>query len=522
MKISSVQEMRGLDKAAVAEYGISEDLLMENAGYASYMAIQKEVGIAGKRFAIFCGVGNNGGDGFVVARKIHSAGGGAKIFILGDMEKFKGVARLNLEIVKKLPVEIEQFESTESVRMAVAHSDAVIDAIFGTGLTRDVQGLYRDCIGMINKSGKIVFSLDIPSGVNGDTGGIMGTAVEADCTVTFGLPKIGNILYPGYDLCGKLYVTHISFPPALYDHDTIKVETNEPPGLPLRDSAGHKGDFGEALFIAGASSYFGAPYFAALSFMKAGGGYARLAAPRSMTPFIANKGSEIVFIPQEETEEGSIAYKNSDALLGLSDKMDVVILGPGISLAEETRKLAQVLAKRIEKPLIIDGDGITALCEDLEIIKGRRGATILTPHMGEMSRITGKGIGEIENNKIALIQETAKELGAIIVLKGAHSIIGYPDGRVCINLSGNSGMATAGSGDVLTGTIAAMHGLGLSIEDAARKGVFIHGFSGDLAACEKGEDGMTAQDILDYLPLAVKRDREDPRSVRDIYEIDCL
>jgi len=522
MKISSVQEMRGLDKAAVAKYGISEELLMENAGYASYLAILKEVGIAGKRFAIFCGVGNNGGDGFVVARKIHSAGGDAKIFILGEREKFKGVARLNLDIVTKLQIEIEQFESTESVRVAVAHSDVVIDAIFGTGLTRDVEGLYRDCIEMINESGKIVFSLDIPSGVNGDTGGVMGTAVEADCTVTFGLPKIGNMLYPGYDFCGELYVTHISFPPALCDSNAIKVETNEPPELPPRDSAGHKGDFGEALFIAGASSYFGAPYYAALSFMKAGGGYARLAAPRSMTPFIANKGSEIVFIPQVETEEGSIADINGDALLELSDKMDVVILGPGISLAEETRNLAQEMAKKIEKPLIIDGDGITALCEDLDIIKGRRSTTILTPHMGEMSRITKKSIKEIDTNKIAAVQETAKELGAIIVLKGAHSIIGYPDGRVCINLSGNSGMATAGSGDVLTGTIAAMYGLGLSIEDAVRKGVFIHGFSGDLAACEKGEDGMTAQDILDYLPLAVKKDREDPQSVRDIYEIDYL
>ncbi len=522
MKISSIQEMRGLDKAAVAEYGISEELLMENAGYASYMAILKEVGIKGKRFAIFCGVGNNGGDGLVVARKIHSAGGDAKIFILGDRKQFKGVARLNLDIVTKLPVEIEQFDATESVRVAVAHSDVIIDAIFGTGLTRDVGGLYRECIEMINKSGKIIFSLDIPSGVNGDTGEVMGTAVEADCTVTFGLPKIGNILYPGYDLCGELYVTHISFPPALYDSDAIKVETNEPPELPPRDSAGHKGDFGEALFIAGASSYFGAPYFAALSFMKAGGGYARLAAPRSMTPFIANKGSEIVFIPQAETEEGSIAYINGDALLELSDKMDIVILGPGISLAEETRKLVQAMTKKIEKPLIIDGDGITALCEDLEIIKRRRGATILTPHMGEMSRITKKSIKEIDTNKIAVIKETAKKLGAIIVLKGAHSIIGYPDGRVRINLSGNSGMATAGSGDVLTGTIAAMYGLGLSIEDAVRKGVFIHGFSGDLAACEKGEDGMTAQDILDYLPLAVKKDREDPLSVRDIYKIDYL
>ncbi len=522
MKISSVQEMRGMDRAAVAEYGIAEELLMENAGHALYMAIQKEVGIAGKRFVIFCGVGNNGGDGLVVARKIHSAGGSVKIFILGDRERFKSVARLNVDIVTKLHLDIEQFESTESARMAVAHSDVAIDAIFGTGLTRDVEGLYRDCIEMINESGKIVFSLDIPSGINGDTGEVMGTAVEADCTVTFGLPKIGNILYPGYNFCGTLYVTHISFPPALYDSDATKVEINEAPELPPRPSAGHKGDFGEALFIAGASSYFGAPYFAALSFMKAGGGYARLAAPRSMTPFIANKGSEIVFIPQEETGEGSIAYKNCDALLELSDKMDIVVLGPGISLAQETRKLVQTLAEKIEKPLIIDGDGITALCEDLDIIRGRRDATILTPHMGEMSRITGKTIGEIEKYKIAHLQETARELGAIIVLKGAHSIIGYPDERVCINLSGNSGMATAGSGDVLTGAIAAMYGLGLSIEDAVRKGVFIHGFSGDLASREKGEDGMTAQDILDYLPLAVKKDREDHQSVRDGYSIDCL
>jgi NAD(P)H-hydrate epimerase len=276
MKISSVQEMRGLDGAAITEYGIAEELLMENAGYASYTVIEREIGIAGKRFVIFCGIGNNGGDGFVVARKIHSAGGRVKIFILGDSEKFKGAALLNLNTIKKLSIEIEQFESTDAARIAVAHSDAVIDAIFGTGLARDVRGLYRDCIEIINDSGKIVFSLDIPSGVSGDTGMVMGTAVEADYTITFGLPKVGNILYPGYELCGKLSVTHISFPPELYDSDSIKVEINEPPELPPRDTGGHKGDFGEALFIAGASSYFGAPYFAALSFMKAGGGYSRL------------------------------------------------------------------------------------------------------------------------------------------------------------------------------------------------------------------------------------------------------
>jgi Predicted sugar kinase len=227
-----------------------------------------------------------------------------------------------------------------------------------------------------------------------------------------------------------------------------------------------------------------------------------------MTPFIANRGSEIVFIPQKETESGSISLKNKDALLKLSERMDMVIIGPGLSLDEETGQLIRELAVAIERPLLIDGDGITAISKDLRLIKERRYPTILTPHLGEMSKITKTGVSEINKNKIDILQGASKELNSIIVLKGAHSLIGYPDERVYINMSGNPGMATAGSGDVLTGTIAAMFGLGLSLENAVRKGVFIHGFSGDLAAGDIGEDGITAQDILDYLPLAVKTDRE--------------
>ena len=508
MKVSRVAQMRSLDQYAIEKLAIPEEILMENAGEASYFVIMDKFGIKDKKFVIICGIGNNGGDGFVIARKIHSNGGNVKVFILGDVNKYKGAAKKNFDIISGLQIEIRHIESVDSIKSDVLHCNAIVDAIFGTGLTRNVEGLYRDVIRLINKSRKKVFSVDIPSGINGDTGEIMGSAVKANYTVTFGLPKIGNMLFPGHEHCGKLYVSHISFPPSLYNQDSIKVEINDYIKLPPKDKIAHKGDFGEVLFIAGALSYFGAPYFSAISFLKTGGGYSRLAAPISLTPFIANKGSEIVFIPQKETDSGSISLKNKDALLELSDKMDMVVIGPGLSLNEETQQLTRELVKNIEKPLLIDGDGITAVSKDLDTLKQRKAPTLLTPHMGEMSRITKMSVGDLEKDKIDILQSTSKELNSIIVLKGAHSLIGYPDEKVYINMSGNPGMASAGSGDVLTGTIAAMFGLGLSIEDAARKGVFIHGFSGDLAAKDLGEDGITAQDILDYLPLAMKIDRE--------------
>ncbi len=519
MKISSVSQMRDLDRGAIEKFGIEDKLLMENAGLAMFGVIQSKLGVRGKKFAVFCGVGNNGGDGCVVARKLHSNGGDVKVFIVGDRKRFTGSAKMNFDIVKKLPVEIIEIVDADAVKTCVLDSDGIVDAIFGTGLARDVEGLYRDVIEVINDSGKPVFSVDIPSGVNGDTGMIMGAAVKADYTVTFGLPKVGNMLFPGYALCGKLYVTHISFPPSHHNDDSIKVEINITPEIPPRGADVHKGDLGDVLFIAGAAGYFGAPYFAAFSFMKAGGGYARLASPRSITPFIAGRGSEIVFIPQEETVSGSIAFKNKDALLGLSEKVDMVVLGPGLSLDEETQELVRELARDITKPLLIDGDGITAMCGDLQILRERTAPAILTPHLGEMSRITGVDVKEIQADRIGVLQNASRDLNAIIVMKGAHSLTGYPDGRIFINLSGNPGMATAGSGDVLTGTIAAMFGLGLPVEDAVRKGVFIHGVSGDLAAECEGEDGMTAQDIMDYLPLAVKMDREGlPEAARQRYE----
>ncbi len=517
MKVSQVSEMRNLDRKAIEEYGITQEILMENAGQAVYFAILKEFGIKNKNFVTFCGVGHNGGDGLVVTRKIYSNGGKVTVFILGDSSKFQGAAKQNFDIVNKLQIEVINLQDVSLATEKINKSDAIVDAIFGTGLNREVQGKHKDLIDMINASHKTVFSVDIPSGIHGDSGQALGTAVKADYTTTFGLAKTGNLLYPGFNYVGKLYVTHISFPPIMQNSDHLKIATNDVKPIPARSKDTHKGSYGKVLFIAGSSNYLGAPYFAAMSFLKAGGGLSYLATPANLAAFIGNKGSEIVFIPQKHTPSGSISLENKQQLLSFSENVDMVVIGPGLSLDNETQILVRDLCAEIKKPLLIDGDGITAVANDWDCIKKREAPTILTPHLGEMARIVGQNIEDITNNKFQILQNTTHELNATIVLKGAHSLIGYPDKNVFINLSGNPGMATAGSGDVLTGTIAAMFGLGLTIDDAVQMGVFMHGFAGDIAANEKGEDGLIASDIMNQLPAALKIYREEFNSVVEDY-----
>jgi NAD(P)H-hydrate epimerase len=507
MKVSRVEEMRWMDRHATEALLIPADILMENAGLGAAAVLADKRGLHGKRYVILCGIGNNGGDGFVVARKILSNGGTPRVYILGDPGRFQGAAKTNLEMLSVLPLEVRRLEAVADLGHAIRHADGVVDAIFGTGLDREVGGLQREVIELVNKEGQWVFSLDIPSGVNGETGEIMGVAVQADCTVTFGLPKVGNILYPGHEKCGDLYVTHISFPPAMYNHERLKIQTNDYLSLPVRGRDVYKGSMGDVLFVAGAANYLGAPYFSAMSFLKAGGGYARLAAPASVVPAIAGQGREIVFVPLRETKAGSIAADNFDVLMGLSAQVDMMVIGPGLSLDPQTQDLVRRLVRDLSKPVLIDGDGITAVAGAPDLIQGRAFPTVMTPHAGEMARITGQPVAEIRRRPIDFLQAACGSLGAYMVLKGAHSLIGCPDGQVYVNMTGNPGMATAGSGDVLTGVIAAMFGMGMPWTEAIRKGVFIHGRAGDLAAGQKGEDGITAQDILDYLPLALKDDR---------------
>jgi len=536
MKVCRVQEMRDMDRSAIEHLGIPAEILMENAGLACCQVLQREIGIRGRRFAVVCGGGNNGGDGLVIARKIHSAGGRVRVFLLGSPDRMKGAAGANLSIARSLGLPIERVgpngspeqgspEQDSHVHISfereLAACDVVVDAVFGTGLAREVEGRYAEVIALINRAGRsgaAVLSVDIPSGVNGDTGRIMGTAVSADMTVTFGLPKLGNLLHPGCCLGGRLYVTHISFPPALYDSDDLRIAVSTPPPLPNRREDGHKGSFGDVLFVAGAESYYGAPQFSARSFLRAGGGYARLACPRSLAPVVAASAPEIVFHPQPETESGSLAGAAAAGILELASRSDAVVIGPGLSRHEETAGLVRRVAAEVAAPLLIDGDGLTAVSREPDLLARRTGPTVLTPHPGEMAGLTGMTVAEVLARKVDVVQEHARRWGSYIVLKGAHSLVGCPDGRLFINPSGNSGMGTAGSGDVLNGAMAAMLGLGLPLEGAVLAGVFVHGLAGDIAAEEEGEDRLTAVSIMEALPAAVRRYRSGHEALfADLY-----
>jgi len=281
-----------------------------------------------------------------------------------------------------------------------------------------------------------------------------------------------------------------------------------PDPLPARLRHGHKGAFGDTLFIVGAGTYFGAPGLAAMASLRAGAGYARIACPASMTPVVASFAPEAVFVPQFETESGSISLNNSDALVALANKVDFVVLGPGISTDLETQQLVREIVGSIEPPLLIDGDGLTAIAGEAELLHRRVGPTVLTPHMGEMARLLGESVDSVARDPIEAAKTAAISMRAHVVLKGFHSIVASPNGKVTINTTGNDGMGTAGSGDVLTGTIAAMYGLGLPIDSAVRTGVYLHGLAGDFAMRDMGADGMTARDILGSLPKSVREYRE--------------
>jgi NAD(P)H-hydrate epimerase len=509
MKVSTVSEMRALDKRAIEECGMTAELLMENAGQAAYFVLLHKYGISGKKFLVICGTGNNGGDGFVIARKIHSTGGAVKVLILGTPGQFHGAAKTNLEILLRMSIDLKQLTSASALESDLSSCDLVVDAILGTGITRDITGRYRQVIELINASGKRVLSVDIPSGVHGDSGQIMGVAVEADDTVTFGLPKVGNLLYPGCELGGNLFVSHISFPPSLTNASVLQIETNDGEDLPSMSSMMDKGVPADLLFISGLATGNGLSHFAAESLLPPGSGRVKVAFPGPAAPPRASRRSGIEYIPLRATASTTISPTNKHALLTLSAQAAAVVISSTLARATETQQLVCDLIAEVDKPLLMNSATLTALDQASNVIGTRNADTIILSAWNELVDARSSLLAKFGHNKIDILQTAAQEWQAIMVLLNADSLLGFPDGRVFIAPIGVSRLARAGSGEVLVGVTAAMLGYQLPIQDAVRKAMFISGLAGLLAARAKGAEELTAQDIVDYLPLAVKWDKKN-------------
>lgn len=512
MKIVTAHTMQELDRKAIEEYGIPGRDLMEQAGrgcadhiMAAYSTRQN------KKTTILCGKGNNGGDGYVIARHLLQKGWDVKVVVLAEYDDIKGDALTNLVL---LPDEILSFctgegELTEKHTVDILSADVIVDALLGTGLRNDLTGLYLEAVELINSASGKVVAADIPTGIHGTTGRILGKAVRANMTVTFGLAKLGHVLYPAADYVGRLIIVDIGIPLQLMEDAAGYDFLNEKlmaPFLKRRDRQAHKGNFGHAFIIAGSTGKTGAAALAANSAVRTGSGLVTLAVPESINHILEVKTTEAMTLPVPDAGTGHLTTHAIATLEKHLPGKSAIAVGPGIDRRPATVTLVQTLVENVSLPMVIDADGLNALAEDTRILHRRSSQNIvLTPHPGEMERLLGSSIPDVAAIRISVAQEFARTFGVYVILKGARTIIAAPNGMAAINGSGNPGMASGGMGDVLTGIIVSLLGQGYSTWNACRLGVYLHGLAGDLVAMEQGEAGMTATDLTDRIPLAINR-----------------
>ena len=510
MKVTTGSKMQEIDQAAIREYGIPELILMENAGIEVTNATRELLKtLKGKKVCVFSGKGNNGGDGFVVARHMHNEGAKVKVFILGDRESIQGSAKINLEILQKMNVDIVQIKSDrdwDKVKVTLAFSECLIDALLGTGFKAPLQEPMQKLIALMNHSAKPIIAVDIPSGVEVNTGKIDTIAVQAMRTVTFGLLKLGLVFYPGAEFTGEILIKNIGFPRNLLQDECIKqtLITNSivKNRLPERNGDVHKGVCGKVLVIAGSKGMTGAATLASLAALRAGAGLVTLAVGESLHDCMESKLTEVITKSLPEKNGEVIVEEALPILLELAEKNDVVVIGPGLGRQTATIEMIQKFIEQVKRQVIIDADGLYALGQAVELTKKMNKMPILTPHLGEMACLLHQDVEEIKADLVSVARESAKQLESIIVLKSAKTVVAYPDGNVYINTRGNAGMATAGSGDVLAGVIGALaaqqHSLAI---DSAICGVYLHSMAGDIAA-NAGMVGLIASDIVQAIPAA--------------------
>ena len=513
MKVVTADQMKTLDRRTIHERGVPGIDLMENAGKgATEEILRRFPNLPRKRVAVIAGRGNNGGDAFVIARHLIKRGLGVNIFLLAENKAIKGDAKTNLEILTKDDIEVRELATLsefESIRDDLLSHDLFIEGILGTGLASEVKGYYRKVISALNATGKPIVAIDIPSGLDATSGKPLGMCIKAAFTPTFGLPKIGQLIHPGVEFVGELKVIDIGIPGDLIEEEDIRshlIHYEDIQGLLAvpRHADTHKGDYGHLLVLAGSVGKTGAATLACKAAMRVGAGLVTLGIPSSLNEIMEVKLTETMTMPLPETESRTLGLAAFREIVEISQGMQALVIGPGISTMGETRQLVRKLVKALCIPMVIDADALTALSVEPEILKDIESPIILTPHPGEMARLTGLSSKAIQEDRIETSRNFAIEYGVYLVLKGSRTIIAQPDGNIHINPSGNPGMASGGTGDVLTGMMGGLVCQGFFPSSAAIAATYLHGLAGDLVADEKGEMTLIASDILEKIPHVLR------------------
>ena len=510
MKLLTAAQMRQLDQQTIEEIGVPSVVLMENAGRTTYQILRQEFPDLDDPVVVLAGRGNNGGDGFVVARYLANAGYEVIVLLLAEKGQIAGDAKINLDILAQLTVPVREIITEEALLEQIPlleDASLLVDALLGTGLSSEVKGLYRSAITLINDTPAPVLAIDIPSGLSADSGQPQGVAVLADVTVTYGWPKLGQIVNPGRELVGRLWQVDISIPPAQANISRIELADAATLRhvLPHRFADSHKGDFGHLLVVAGSVGKTGAAALAGEAALRVGAGLVTVGVPASLNPILEMKLTEVMTLPLAEPEGvQALGRRALEELAAFLPGTTALAVGPGIGRHPETIELVRQLVRRSTLPLVVDADGLNAVAHDLESVADATVPVILTPHPGEMSRLLGRLTKDIQANRLDAALELAERTKAIVVLKGAQTIIANPEGRVMINTTGNPALAQGGTGDVLTGMIGGFLAQKVEPFDAACLGVFLHGLAADVRAAWQGVCGMLAGELLEELPEVIK------------------
>ena len=508
MKLVTAKEMKALDVQAQNDYAMPGILLMDNAAQAVAEAVHEALtALEGERVVIFCGGGNNGGDGLGAARWLQSYGVSVRAFVVGAaLDAVQGDAALELAMFTKAGGRVEALSTEDDwvlAELAASKADVLVDALLGTGFHGELEGDILRACELLNKSEKYILAVDIPTGVNADNGAVSENAVRADHTVTMALVKTGLLLYPGREYCGDIELADISMPVKLveeYQSDKYRL-TDEIVRelLPLRKANAHKGDAGRVVICAGSPGYTGAAALASDAAVKAGAGLVSLYTPLSSRDVLAIKLTEVMVHGLLERMPGILGGGAASDVASNAEAADVLAIGPGLGTSESTQEAVRTILQKITTPVVIDADALTALAGHTEILAAMQAQKVLTPHPGEMARLTGLEIAEIEADRINIAKKYAEQWQAIVVLKGAPTVIGCSNGTVYVNSTGNSSLATGGSGDVLTGIIAGLAAQEISLQEAAICGVYLHGLAAELTGIDIG---LAAGELAALLPQA--------------------